>query len=523
MLFLILTVTTYVRLRLLQVPLERDEGEYAYIGQLLLKGVEPFTHAYSLKLPGVSALYALFMLLFGQTSLGIHLGLLVVNSACILLVFLLARRMFDQKEALVSCASYAILSLSESVLGVFSHATHFVVLFALAGFLLLLRALEYQKIPLFFFSGVCFGLSFLMKQNAFLLIVFAFLYYAWCGFRFERSKRFFAVGGVVLVAGTLAPYLLLLQYIVRSGVFAPFWFWTVQYALAYTSILTPSESLDNFIRMVLRMHPFYPILLLAGVGAVNCWKSRDMGKYAPFALGLLFFSFLAVCPGFYFRPHYVVLLLPAVSILAGHGSFSVGQWFNEMLGLKGITQFPFFLLAAAAVFGFYCEQDYSFWLTPSQICRKNYYAEPFDQALQIADYLRSHTKPADRIAVLGCEPEIYFYADRMSATGHIYIFGMMENQPYARQMEAQMIQEIESVKPKYIVVDDAIVSYLQRYIPTSIMFNWKNRYLGEHYELAGAVDIRELYTLYYWDSNVMKFAPGNETIRIVTVFKQKDL
>ena len=42
-----------IRLRLLDVPLDRDEGEYAYFGQLLLEGVPPYAAAYNLKAPGI--------------------------------------------------------------------------------------------------------------------------------------------------------------------------------------------------------------------------------------------------------------------------------------------------------------------------------------------------------------------------------------------------------------------------------------------------------------------------------------
>ena len=35
-LFVLLSLVLYARFRLLQLPLERDEGEFAYIGQLLL-------------------------------------------------------------------------------------------------------------------------------------------------------------------------------------------------------------------------------------------------------------------------------------------------------------------------------------------------------------------------------------------------------------------------------------------------------------------------------------------------------
>ena len=42
------------RVRLAGLPLERDEGEYAYGGQLLLLGVAPYKLAYSMKLPGAA-------------------------------------------------------------------------------------------------------------------------------------------------------------------------------------------------------------------------------------------------------------------------------------------------------------------------------------------------------------------------------------------------------------------------------------------------------------------------------------
>ena len=68
-----------IRIRLLEIPLERDEGEYAYAGQLLLQGIPPYKLAYSMKFPGTYVAYAITMLLFGQNITAIHLWLLLVN------------------------------------------------------------------------------------------------------------------------------------------------------------------------------------------------------------------------------------------------------------------------------------------------------------------------------------------------------------------------------------------------------------------------------------------------------------
>src|SRR5437762_8992383 len=82
-----------VRVRLRQMPLERDEGEYAFVGQLVLQGVPPYKEAYNMKLPGTYAVYAVLMAVFGQMPSGIHFGLMLVNAACVMMVFLLGRKL----------------------------------------------------------------------------------------------------------------------------------------------------------------------------------------------------------------------------------------------------------------------------------------------------------------------------------------------------------------------------------------------------------------------------------------------
>src|SRR6185369_748186 len=144
-------------LRLLQFPLERDEGEYAYAGQLMLRGIPPYLEAYNMKLPGTYAAYALLMAVFGQTIGGVHLGLILVNSISIVLVFVLARRLFDPLAGVAASAAFAILSVSPAVLGSPAHATHFVALFSLGGAILLLKANENKRPLTLFLSGLLFG------------------------------------------------------------------------------------------------------------------------------------------------------------------------------------------------------------------------------------------------------------------------------------------------------------------------------------------------------------------------------
>ena len=97
---------------------------------------------------------------------------------------------------------------------------------------------------------------------------------------------------------------------------------------------------------------------------------------------------------------------------------------------------------------------------------------PFPESFRIADYLREHTSPDDKIAVLGSEPEIYFYSRRHSATGYIYTYPLMEPQKYARRMQEEMIREIEQRNPKYLVSVVMNDSWLQRPGSDPLIFTW---------------------------------------------------
>jgi len=122
--------------------------------------------------------------------------------------------------------------------------------------------------------------------------------------------------------------------------------------------------------------------------------------------------------------------------------------------------------------------------------------------------------------VLGSEPEIYFYANRLSATGHIYMYGLMENQPYARTMQLQAIREIEQSAPAWLVFVYSPYSWLIQPDSDQTLFVWCRRYLEEHYEPAGLVETLSLETTAYtWSDTVSVRAA--RTPDLVMVYRRK--
>src|SRR5258705_1460250 len=101
---LIILFVGAVRLRLRDMPLERDEGEYAYSGQLLLQGIPPYKLAYNMKLPGIYAAYAAILAVLGESPAGVHIGLLLINAATTLLLCLLTARLFGRLAGIVAAS-----------------------------------------------------------------------------------------------------------------------------------------------------------------------------------------------------------------------------------------------------------------------------------------------------------------------------------------------------------------------------------------------------------------------------------
>jgi hypothetical protein len=555
-----------VRVRLRDMPLERDEGEYAYAGQLILQGVPPYKEAYNMKLPGTYAAYAAIMAVFGQSPSGIRLGLALVNAASIVLVFLLGRKLLDAAAGVAAAVAFALLSLSPSVLGLAGHATHFIVLAALSGTWMLLRALE--RLPpgrlrpavLIGASGLLFGLAFLMKQHGIFFGLFGAMYLVsvrgceWLaaasvvsqqpGVRSLREQAGFDLRGPASLAGLarlfrdlgcfalgwLLPYVLMCLVLWGAGVLPQFVFWTITYAAKYASavsLLNAADMLRSGLTVVIG--PNLLFWLLPGVGALVMWwegrldgaslrsrvqspKSRspdprsDAGtQQSPtvasksriqyprfFLITFVFCSFASTCVGLYFRSHYFITLLPALALLTG---VAVSRALHLLKHDQTIELFLalailglFVIAVGAALIG-----QGSVWLgmSESQATRSVFGSTLFTETARAAAYIKSHSSKSARVAVLGSEPEIYFLSGRRSASGHIYMYPLMEEHPYALKMQNEMIGEIERTQPEYVIYVDDELSWLPRSGSERKIVSWWKDYWAANMDLVSTLEVEE--------------------------------
>jgi len=489
----VLVLVAVARLRLLDFPLERDEGEYAYAGQLLLQGIPPYELAYNMKFPGTYLAYAGIMAIFGQSPAGIHLGLLLMTTATALMLFWLGKRMLDETAGSVAASTYAILAASPTMLGLAGHATHFCAFFVTAGLCFMWSARERESRSTVAAFALCFGTAVLMKQHAALIAAWAGLAFA-LGKCFDRkqsvAKKIVSVAFCAVMM--LLPLALCCLWLWQAGVFPRFKFWAFDYAREYAAAVPLSYAPQTFaqgVRWAMGRVFFFPLLGL--IGLLLVWRDARWNRSRAWFLGFCAASALAVCPDFFFRKHYFLIMLPALALLTAAAISGLQNLSAEKLRSGPVEVYALIAIATILILSnVWFLQPLHEVIRGTSAARHGLYGpDPLPEAEIVAQFIRENSPPDARIAVLGSEPEIYFYSRRHSATGYIYAYPLMDPQPFALKMQHEMIADLEARQPQFIVVakNNPYSTGIQ---PDSdlTLYRWWDTY-QTNYILVGMTDI----------------------------------
>jgi hypothetical protein len=153
-----------------------------------------------------------------------------------------------------------------------------------------------------FASGLLFGIGALMKQPGLLFIPFGAIYIVWNDLNRRLSLNRMLLRILIFVTGAAVPLGVTSLILWYAGVFDKFWFWTINYAWQYGSLVPLSQAPRFFFpsanEVVLTG---WPVWILAGIGALTgLWDQRTRASIL-FLIGFLFFSALAVARGFIFE------------------------------------------------------------------------------------------------------------------------------------------------------------------------------------------------------------------------------
>jgi hypothetical protein len=317
------------------------------------------------------------------------------------------------------------------------------------------------------------------------------------------------------------------MYLYVNNLLEPFYFLTFKYAAAYTSIISPPlKYISNFRPIFWNSFVHWTIFFaVIRVLSLSKW-SKKIAENASEALFLrvyllLFFvcSFACVCPGGYFRSHYFQLMFPVSSLLIGVGvSRCTFFWIKTSQKLH-LTPLK---LQIIALFAFAIAQfGYLFAWTPDKIALKMYDSS-FKEMKEIGLMLSKQTQPTDKIAILGSEPQIFFYANRVAASGFLYHFPLIEAQKYAAAMSQQFTSEVEKAHPTIFIYNHQLTFNGYNQLTYNYLQQWRIDFCKD-YEIIGRVyrDFSKPYSESDLRWKHLNQDISSDSLVMVDIFKRK--
>jgi hypothetical protein len=478
-----------LRAPLMDLPLERDEGDYAYIAWRLAHGEVPYLDWFDQKPPGVYVAYRAALALPGDASVAIRAVAALFSALSSIALFFLVRPLLGPAAATLAAILLGFLSADPMIQGPIANTELFMLPGVVVAAALFLRVVAADRTPIAacMALGVSLGIASAFKQVAAVNAPFFLLALALCVRGPGRWRRLAAFTGWMGLGGLLV-WVPILMWLQRNGGLEAALDAVLLHNLSYASALPLSQRFANLVFYGARFAPSQGIAwILAAVGLVSLARRQDRFP-ALYLGGWALANAVGVSASGHYFPHYFQQLLPAVASLAAAtlagGRASRGPSRPRVALVSALALAPLVLAAAG------------FWaLSPAEAMRTIYPGNSFQSMPALAHEIASVSEPEDTVFLFGAEPELLFYARRVSATRYIHLFPLFGPYPDALERQRGVAAEVARAQPAVLV-----------WIPNAMFFGegapqfltrWFRRFSAQHYRphaftvrnAAGSVDL----------------------------------
>jgi hypothetical protein len=341
----------------------------------------------------------------------------------------------------------------------------------------LLYFVKRPGIPVHFFTGFLWGVAFFFKQIAIFDAIGLFLGYSLLN---RTSKKTMAPAAASMVLGFVSVAAVISIYFLRRDAFSEAWTSILVRSILYTN--PGGGKLHALLSLARGLAGLLGLSLLAVPGVVYLVLSRrdqrdaDEVRHADFFLVLLIWfgsDLLGLCTVGRFYPHYLLQLVPLVSLLP---LFILSQIAGR---LQDAVRISFLLVLTIYLSAHFIENTWD-------LARSHWLPKPVRQSAAAADFIRTHTQNDDRIFLYDTfNLDIFFLAQRLSNNG-IYLFlDMVTEHMYDQAQPERKRNEFLAHLPAIIVVG------------RDFELNWNGEFfdhvLSKYYAVGATAEGLELY------------------------------
>lgn len=509
-------IVLYARIKLLAIPMERDEAGFAYIGHWIFNGKSLYVDIVDNKLPGLYLLYGLFTNMFGYNSSGVHVGLLFTTVASAVCFYFLSKELFNRSVSAIATGFFIVLITSANVAGFAAHATQLLLPFVLGGWWFFWKGMRSGNKTLFFLAGLLMGIAFIIKQQSIVFGILAALLWwparIWWG-KNEQTK-WPLIEWLLLGVGGLLPLALTIGYFSITDRLDDLYFW------AYTQPAKLAGSFDtsrwqlfqNMFPQVIR--DFSLMWALGALGLFFIWFSGFKKSASLFGVLLFIVGFGSVVIGAAFYKHYFVLALPGIALLA---AISI-NWIAAKTG-KSALWTSSILGLVILMWSVIAQRDYFFNPDYAQIHQTAYSQNMFPELERIGTELGKRVAPGERIGIMGSEPGVLVAADREGCSKHLFMYPLLSDPETSPPMQQEYISDLRDCLPEYLVWNTVSGSWAAGYDKLKL-FEDLMAWVNENYLTTGIAEFRAGQPgLIVWDGELQTYQSQSEYK--VYVFKKK--
>ena len=438
----ILVGVLLLRLPGLVLPLERDEGAYAYVAATWLQGGLPYRDAFDHKPPFIYLLYMPPLLTTLPPVTAIRLWSAILCLVSTGLVFSVGRHVWSARIALLGALIYGIAGSAFDLQGLILNTEQALVLPALGALWAAIHVDKTQRLRFAVLLGSACAAAVLVKPVA---VVLAILVVLPC-LRQPRTTAKLLSGVIVGVAVVIVPVIL---YFWARGGWNDLLFGVWTYNRLYAMEAQERWQVGPLVDMLV---PFVPLLLVA-LGGIALLRDRPTAEQrAGWLIAVWTAALLAAAVGS-LRAfiHYYYPVLPGLAILAAP---CIPWLWEQGRGRAKIEQFAGGIasaLLACLILGPLAAQNIKLIGTTAEQQAIQLYGAAgkryFAPAAEVAAYVRAHTEADDSIYIFAAEPEVYVLAQRRSASRYIYDYplGLLAEAP------AELSRELTANPPKLVI------------------------------------------------------------------------
>jgi hypothetical protein len=437
-----------------------DHGSFAYIGAEILEGRWPYLHTWESDYPGLMFLQALEIFLFGKSIAMFRLFDLIFQLGNCYFIYRIAARVGNRYAAFFAAAVFCLIYQGYGPWNT-AQREGFGLLFILMGFWLYLTA---ERRPAFVTAagiGLGFGLGAMFKPTLLALAAF----YAPL-LRNLNGKTWTRIPAAL--AGFLVPIVAIIIFYWSQGGLVELYEACFSYETVYAQRLRGDDALWVHWLAKLRKLGIQAAVLSILYVPFLLWGPARRERCMLY-LGYLGSIFAVWVQGTFAGYHYIpglaigaiflgTMLSQTIPILLRNQSFELGR-------IRIAPQLLAAHVAILAALPIYMKREPIKNLLTLRLLQaplpNEFRNEPvfdFTEDFEVAQYLKAHTQPEDRIQVWGYESLVYYLADRDAASrfqiSHPLVLRIPGQGLGAMQLRwrQEFLQDMAQRQPVYIAV-----------------------------------------------------------------------